>query len=195
MLLNMILVIFGACFALIKFNNKPVFFDSYLKDLTKSIAMYARTTGHLPHAQNHSIPWEEIGISSTFFNINSQTIKYSAAIKLLDKTLTPIDLKLVETNHEESNFTSKLASTSLRTDSLENQKLDAIKRHSIAYMPQNSVAFEISAKDLIVSINIETLAQMANYPLFIAKLDENIVGMPIYLKDSIEWQKRFYSYY
>jgi hypothetical protein len=114
---------------------------------------------------------------------------------LLDQSLTPIDFKLVETSYANSFQDKKFASTCLRIDSIENKTLNEMKRKSIAYMPLNSVAFEIATPTSLISVNIKTLVYMANYPIELAKLDENIIGMPIYLKDSFEWSRLFYLYY
>jgi len=206
-------LIFSAIFAMLHFENKPIFFEPHMKDLIQSIAMYARVFGHLPQhnatSNQEEIPWQQIGISQSFFQTY---IQYKPNKKMLDRSLTPMDLKLfriqkyfytqqrnIQNDYYDPNA---FAISVMPCTSIETATLDACKRHSLAYLNSgndNITAFILSAKllneKIAINIDIETLCEYANYPLYIARFDAHIAGMPIYLVDNERTMFYLLTYY
>lgn len=88
MLLIIIFIIFCAIFTSIRQNiNK---FELHINDLLTSFGSYARLHGKLPESKNGGIPWDSIGISSTFFP-GCGDLKYEPNPEFMQENLISVD--------------------------------------------------------------------------------------------------------
>lgn len=174
MLIITIFLIFSSIFGFIYYENQQAIFEVNLKDLIKSISMYARIFGHLPEDMKKDIPWEKIGISKTFFDSH---FKYAPKKEFLNPTLLPVDLKFMMRSTLEIHTHHFAYSTKMCE--LQQHLFEKMKKNNM-YNINEDEPFCLYIKNLQITISKETLAYHANYPLYVAQIDANYYGMPVY---------------